>query len=950
MEHRRTLTLGRLLALVVLLSLALAAGSALALAPDEPEDSLGLAAFSVPALHVEPSLEMVPANARLRDPELGAFFAEHTDRWEMRWDQRNDRPHLLQGAGVPLLPGRGNDLTAASLGLRAGAEPTLADVETAVRGFLRRYDVLRAAEFDLVLDEDSSAVSGLERHFWNVELQQVHAGVPVHGAGVFFRISHGNIVQFGADKLAPVHISTTPSIRRDEAFGLAFDSVQLAYDRHELLDEELVLYPAMGRSEQRGELYTGAPGTGYEHRLVWRFTFTLDAGDHEYQSLVDAHTGEVLEFIDLTMYADVQADIYPITNTDPLETVRLPYVSVDVNGTEVITDANGSYSYTGGTATVALDGRYINIDDQCGSISLSDASSGDIDFGGSSGTDCTTPGYGGDGNTHSARTGYYHLTNINRKAATFLPTNSWLDGTLTARMNINNTCNAFWGGSRVNFYRSGSNCANTGEIAAVFLHEWGHGMDSNAGGAPPEKGSGEALADTFAFLETKNACIGDNFYLGSSCHNCNSDCSGVRDIASFAQGGTSTIAHPTTVESNSGINCDRWSCPYYRSNGSAYQGPMGYQGHCESYIASTATWDLAQSLVDSYGSNDGWATMDDIWYSTLYSTESAYRVASGGQCNPSASVDGCAASNWYTVFLAADDDDGDLSNGTPNGCRIWDAFDAHGIACGSRPACYPVAPEFGSATTDERTRTVSITGFDDPIVMMGAPSYNGTDPATMQVKNVSSSSFQHQVVEWNYLDGSHNNETAGYLVVEAGSSTFAGLQVDAGSTTAKTGAWKTISFDQSFSSTPVVLAVVASGGKPFAVRVRNVGTSSFQVRLQTEELFDNLPLPFPFVFSERVHWIALERGTGTYDGQPVLVGSTGNAVTESWYDISFGGSYSNPIWLGSAMTYDGSDPAVVRYRSLSSTGVQVKIEEEKSADSETDHNTEEIGFVVIGGN
>ena len=39
------------------------------------------------------------------------------------------------------------------------------------------------------------------------------------------------------------------------------------------------------------------------------------------------------------------------------------------------------------------------------------------------------------------------------------------------------------------------------------------------------------------------------------------------------------------------------------------------------------------------------------------------------------------------MYLAVDDDDGNLANGTPNGCRIWDAFNAHGIACGARPAC-----------------------------------------------------------------------------------------------------------------------------------------------------------------------------------------------------------------------------------------------------------------------
>ena len=62
-------------------------------------------------------------------------------------------------------------------------------------------------------------------------------------------------------------------------------------------------------------------------------------------------------------------------------------------------------------------------------------------------------------------------------------------------------------------------------------------------------------------------------------------------------------------------------------------------------------------------------------------------MTSGGQCNPAAAVDGCGASNWYTVLLAVDDDDGNLANGTPNGCRIWQAFNDHDIACGTQHAC-----------------------------------------------------------------------------------------------------------------------------------------------------------------------------------------------------------------------------------------------------------------------
>ena len=33
----------------------------------------------------------------------------------------------------------------------------------------------------------------------------------------------------------------------------------------------------------------------------------------------------------------------------------------------------------------------------------------------------------------------------------------------------------------------------------------------------------------------------------------------------------------------------------------------------------------------------------------------------------------------YEAFLFADDDDGDLSNGTPNQCLLIDAFGEHGL-------------------------------------------------------------------------------------------------------------------------------------------------------------------------------------------------------------------------------------------------------------------------------
>ncbi len=691
---RRPLCSSRIFATLFLVATSLAAIQPV---PDKRGDSAMPA--PAPELEVAPSLELhAMREASFRLPrEMGSFLGDHSSAWEVRWDRRSDRPHLIQGVGVPLLPGKGNSLRADEIGLARGQRAGATDVERLLRSFMDRYpELFKIDGAELVLDRSATVAAGNDATSWFVEFRQLRKGLPVRGANVFFRINRGNIIQFGTDRIADVLIDVAPRISREAAFAAGLSAASMAADRiAETLDRgTLAIHPAMAPEEAVGESFTGLAGAGYTHLLVWEFVFRRAGDPATYELLVDAHDGRVLRIGDRNAYATIRGGIYPTTNTDPEVVREFPFTTVTNNGTK-FTDAAGVYNYTAGTATSTLNGQFFQMSDACGSISLANSTDGNLNFGTSGGTDCTTPGVGGAGNTHASRTGFHHLTKINRKAITYLPGNSWLGSKVTANMNINLTCNAFWNGSTVNFYRSGGGCSNTGELAAVFLHEWGHGMDTNSGGsAANDQGSGEAVGDTFAFLETKDGCIGQNF-LSTNCANCTA-CTGVRDVADFDISGPAVVARPSNVTNNAGINCDRFlttsgavNCPYRTNSGtgSLYRGPMGYEGHCESYIASSANWDLAQMLVATHGTTAGWAAMDSIWYESLTPSKSAYRVVSGGTCNASATVDGCGATNWYTVFLAADDDNGNLSDGTPNGCRIWDAFSAHGIACGTRPAC-----------------------------------------------------------------------------------------------------------------------------------------------------------------------------------------------------------------------------------------------------------------------
>ena len=230
------------------------------------------------------------------------------------------------------------------------------------------------------------------------------------------------------------------------------------------------------------------------------------------------------------------------------------------------TDTGGNFANSG-TVTTDFFGPYVNINDQCGTSSLT--GSDVLDWGTSGGTDCATPGFGGAGNTHASRTGFYELNKIIEMARGQLPANSWLQSRLTSNMNINNTCNAFWNGT-VNFYRSGGGCFNTGEIAGVFDHEWGHGMDANDATPGIASPSGEGIADIYTALRLNTSCIGRNFRA--------TVCTGFGDPCLTAP----ACATSTTCKRQSGQPHD-----YTWSNANC-----GGSVHCVGGVYSEAVWSL----------------------------------------------------------------------------------------------------------------------------------------------------------------------------------------------------------------------------------------------------------------------------------------------------------------------------------------------------------------------
>ncbi|MEQ1904421.1 MAG: S8 family serine peptidase [Pirellulaceae bacterium] len=242
--------------------------------------------------------------------------------------------------------------------------------------------------------------------------------------------------------------------------------------------------------------------------------------------------------------------------------------------------------------------------------------------------------------------------------------------------------------------------------------------------------------------------------------------------------------------------------------------------------------------------------------------------------------------------------------------------------------------------------------YTDPVVIMGTPSTLRGDSVTIRVKNVRSSagafngSFEARIEEWDYLDGIHGTETVSYMVFERGKHTLKNGAVIVAGTGNSNHRFADYSFGGSanFTTTPVVLTQVMTSRDPAAVtpRLKDVSRTGFTMRLQEEEGSDRIHL------TESFGWVAIVPGRETGNGYDSEVGLTPTEVTDQNYRINFSPEFTRrPAFFAQMQTYNGGDPAVVRYRQLSYRSASIYLEEERSSDQEMQHKAESVGYFAL---
>jgi len=374
---------------------------------------------------------------------------------------------------------------------------------------------------------------------------------------------------------------------------------------------------------------------------------------------------------------------------------------------------------------------------------------------------------------------------------------------------------------------------------------------------------------------------------------------------------------------------------------------------------SGGSWDEEAKLIPTDGDNSdsfGWSVGidgDTAVIGTLSDEDP------NGNNSGSAYVFKRSEGNWsQEAKLATNDgDDGDdfgQSVGVNGGAALIGADsdeDPNGRLAGSAYLFERAETGFGETGTvstnqsDSSTwQTVALTQtYDNPVVIMGPVSYNGSHPVHVRLRNVESGSFEFQLEEWDYLDGGHTVETIHYIVMEAGTHVFPdGTNVEAGTITLdenRGGA----DFSQLFDSTPVLLTQVQTRSGPQAVVTRQTpaGEAGFFAELQ-EEGNNNGKHKL-----EQVGYIALGPGSGTNNDIPYEIGRTGS-VTDEWESISFGQDMdTTSVFIARIQTTNGGDPAALRYRNLDRSSVDVFVEEERSRDDETRHTSESVGYAAF---
>lgn len=251
--------------------------------------------------------------------------------------------------------------------------------------------------------------------------------------------------------------------------------------------------------------------------------------------------------------------------------------------------------------------------------------------------------------------------------------------------------------------------------------------------------------------------------------------------------------------------------------------------------------------------------------------------------------------------------------------------------------------------------------FDVPPIVVALSDQRGGDSASIRISNVTTTGFDELIIEVDNFDGRHISQQVQYIAVEPGRHVLPdGTIIEAGFTNtsatqfgsgvAGTASFTNVSFSKPFTSTASVISqlqtfnsetrdVANQASRPHITSLAIAPSSTgFQLALERSQANSG---PIPSV--ETVGWIAFPAGqNGTI---PAVTGAdvTWSSVNTSanirgtsngCFTQSFGQTSGSRVAVAKKITRNNPDGGWLRYCSLSSTTIGVRVEEDRDQDRE----------------
>lgn len=369
------------------------------------------------------------------------------------------------------------------------------------------------------------------------------------------------------------------------------------------------------------------PSTGKNiYHLVYEVTVKATDSEgfpREYYTLVDAHNGEVLYRHNNVSYfantdINLTATVYPTNPYQPTAVKPLPNLYVTSSSVQFVTDANGYLGLANTSSTSAnfkLEGTWAKIITGNNTPQF---------------TATLNPGVNNItfSNANIRELSAYNFVNEIHDYYVMKAMGSGaeaiMDFQMQSHIDVAGTCNAYYDGD-LNFYAAGGNCNATSTVNDVVYHEYGHGVNEYLydyyGGFFNNGALHEGYADTWANGLTEDAVLGIGFF----------------------------------------SNDPNGYVRRYDIDKKVYPQDIMGEPHADGEIIAGAWWDVALNF-------NSVQQRQDLFFETFAATI-MYPDGQEGQLYTDILIEA----------LTDDDNDGDLTNGTPNYCDITSAFAIHGI-------------------------------------------------------------------------------------------------------------------------------------------------------------------------------------------------------------------------------------------------------------------------------